>query len=144
MGRRRRPAIAAILALAVAGLGHVYLRRWGRAVAWFLTIVATGTVLIATFASPDAGVRELPLTVLVPVGCLFVLSAVDAYLLASRSAAPERADEAQTVADERFQCPNCGREVDPELDFCHWCTRRLSSDAESDGTPESSSGREGD
>ena len=146
MGGRRRPAVAAVLALAVAGLGHAYLRRWGRAAAWFLTIVATGMVLIGAFAGPDANVWELPLSVLLPLVGLFVLSAIDAYRLAARApAASGRGDAGGVTAeDERSQCPNCGREVDSELDFCHWCTRRLSSDAESDGTPEPSSGREDD
>jgi len=23
------------------------------------------------------------------------------------------------------KCPNCGKETDAELDFCHWCTEPL-------------------
>ena len=140
MRGRRRPAVAAVLALAVAGLGHAYLRRWGRAAAWFLTIVTTAVVLIGVFADPNASIEELPLTVMVPLIGLFILSAVDAYLLAARASAPaasgrERAQEAADE-DERTQCPNCGHEVDPELDFCHWCTQRLSFDADPDETHE--------
>ena len=133
MGGRRRPAVAAVLALAVAGLGHVYLRRWGRAAAWFLVIVTTGVVLIGTFAESNVSVWELPLTVLVPVCGLFVLSAVDAYLLAARATAAPGSGSGDEVAaaDGHPRCPSCGREVDPELDFCQWCTQRLSFDAES-------------
>ena len=146
MGGRRRPAVAVVLALAVAGLGHAYLRRWGRAAAWFLTIATTGVVLIGAFADPNANLRELPLTVLGPLVGLFVLSAIDAYRLAARAPAASGRGDAERVAveDEHPQCPNCGREVDPELGFCHWCTRRLSFDAESDGAPESGSSREDD
>ncbi|WP_144906527.1 zinc ribbon domain-containing protein [Halobellus captivus] len=25
-------------------------------------------------------------------------------------------------------CPNCGKELDPELDFCPWCTTRLNTE----------------
>ena len=130
-----RPAVAAVLALAVAGLGHAYLRRWGRAAAWFLTIVTTAVVLLGAFADPNAtsNVDEWPLTVVVPLVGLFVLSAVDAYLLATRT--PTSKSAAAVDADEEGdpRCPDCGREVDPELDFCHWCTRRLSFDADADG-----------
>ncbi|PSP91758.1 zinc ribbon domain-containing protein, partial [Halobacteriales archaeon QH_8_68_33] len=21
-------------------------------------------------------------------------------------------------------CPNCGEDLDPDLEFCHWCTER--------------------
>lgn len=127
MERRARPAIAAVLALAVAGLGHAYLRRWGRAAAWFLTIVTTGVVLVSTFADPaTTSIREMPLSVLLPIGGLFALSAVDAYLLAARE--PTRDEGSGDEGAPR--CPECGREVDSQLDFCHWCTRRLSVDAE--------------
>ena len=132
MERRARPAVAAILALAVPGLGHTYLGRWGRAVAWFLTIVTTAVVLVGAFGDPDAtSLQAMPLTVLVPMGGLFVLSAVDAYLLAVRRPPAGRGTEAGAAdAEDRLRCPDCGREVDPELDFCHWCTRRLSFDAD--------------
>ncbi len=126
MERRARPAIAAVLALAVAGLGHAYLRRWGRAAAWFLTIVTTAVVLVSAFADSSTGVREWPLTVVLPLLGLFVLSAVDAYLLAAR----EPTGEEGPGDEDASTCPECGREVDPGLDFCHWCTRRLSADAE--------------
>ena len=144
MGGRRRPAVAAVLALAVAGLGHVYLRRWARAAGWFLAIVTTAVVLMSAFADPNTSVGELPLTVVVPLVGLFVLSAVDAYLLAARThaATPDPDAGGGTDEGERVQCPNCGREVDPELDFCHWCTQPLSFDDRSDGAAESS--REGD
>lgn len=137
MERRTRPAVAAVLALAVPGLGHTYLRRWGRAVAWFLTIVTAGVVLAGAFADPEASVSEWPLTVLAPVLGLFALSAVDAYLLAARSPAPASASASGTGSDGgpagAPRCPDCGREVDPELGFCHWCTRRLSGDAAETG-----------
>ena len=144
MGGRRRPAVAAVLALAVAGLGHVYLRRWGRAAGWFLAIVTTAVVLMSAFADPNTSVGELPLTVVVPLVGLFVLSAVDAYRLAARTSAASPDPDAAGGADEdeRVECPNCGREVDPELDFCHWCTQPLSFDGDPDGTADSS--HEGD
>lgn len=28
-------------------------------------------------------------------------------------------------SDDAGSCPNCGKELDPELDFCPWCTTRL-------------------
>ena len=136
MERRARPAVAAILALAVPGLGHTYLGRWGRAVAWFLTIVTTAVVLVGTFGGANAtNLRAMPITVLVPMGGLLALSAVDAYLLAGRRPTAGTGAEAADAAD-RLRCPDCGREVDPELDFCHWCTRRLSVDADPDGRRE--------
>jgi DEAD/DEAH box helicase domain-containing protein len=45
------------------------------------------------------------------------LAAFDAYWHATRGAAAHRA------AGEH--CPTCGKEVDPELSFCQWCTAEL-------------------
>lgn len=120
VGRRTRPFVAVLLALAVAGLGHVYLRRWSRAAGWFAMILGTGLALVGLFAEPTASIDQLPPSVLYPVVGLFLLSAVDAYLLARGvSTRAARADpDAPT-------CPHCGGELDPDITFCHWCTTRL-------------------
>ena len=131
MARGPRPVVAAVLALVAAGLGHVYLRRWGRAIAWFLTVVATGFVLLTLFADPSAGVDDWPLVVVLPVVGLFVLSAIDAYRLAVELRDRNRRAEAE-VEGGGATCPNCGRDIDPELDFCHWCTERRPTGARTD------------
>ena len=141
MGGRRRPVVAAVLALAVTGLGHAYLRRWSRAIAWLLAIATAAVVLMGTFVDSNVtNVWELPLTVLGPLAGLSVLSAIDAYRLATRAGTPDASErggaEGVPAEGESVQCPNCGREVDPELDFCHWCTQPLSFDAESGGSPD--------
>jgi endogenous inhibitor of DNA gyrase (YacG/DUF329 family) len=28
------------------------------------------------------------------------------------------------------ECPECGKELDPELDFCPWCTTRFDEESE--------------
>lgn len=124
--RRARPYIAAVLALAVAGLGHAYLRRWGRAAAWFATIVGTALVLVTVLTDPTATMEEWPMTVIAPIIGLFLLSAVDAYRLAARGTS--RTSSAGADDSEKASCPNCGRPVDPELEFCHWCTEPLTTD----------------
>ncbi|MFC6795806.1 zinc ribbon domain-containing protein [Halobaculum halobium] len=44
--------------------------------------------------------------------------------------------------DEAPACPNCGKELDADLDFCPWCTTRLDwADA---GSPEATDGDDGD
>lgn len=126
----KRPWVAALLGTVATGLGHLYLRKWGRALWWVALLVATG-VLFVPEAAFDALVRVvadpvvLPsvfaadLVALWPVAAIGALSALDAYLLA-------RAHNAArvTVAPDGSltQCPNCGGELDADLDFCHWCT----------------------
>ena len=171
--RRRRPWLAVLLALVISGLGHAYLRRWGRALAWYVTITATVVFLV-----PDGAVEQAfagtapPLAEIAPALVVVVASVVDAYVLAvrnnreydrqqaaygARGSGPGDGELGPGDAEsgpgarggsttgsvggltDRFggntrsedelpdgvDCPHCGRETDPDLDFCHWCTERL-------------------
>ena len=152
MRDRLRPALAALLAVALPGLGHVILRRWGRALVWHVTIVG-GTVALYTMydvepvdplESPTGFAAAVPPEISVPIAFLVALSAVDAYLVGREQAAA--ADRAAAAAElvrkhaaeqgvdapdgvaaepETVQCPHCGRDTDAEIDFCHWCTEPL-------------------
>lgn len=164
-GRMRsqlRPVLAAVLAMVLPGLGHLTLRRWGRALLWHLTIVGGGVALFALYevepvdplANPAAASAAVPTDVAIPVGILFALSALDAYLVGRAAVAErKRADAASEAIRRRaasadgndapggrqapssaggeegegleVTCPECGREADAELDFCHWCTEPL-------------------
>ncbi|MFB6298499.1 MAG: zinc ribbon domain-containing protein [Salinirussus sp.] len=144
----KRPWIAAVLALIYPGLGHVYLRLWGRALLWFVFVIASTTVLIPANTFPETvsftalieAARAIPFFVSLTILVLTALNIVDAYVMARRMAegattgtaglgttAP-MAGSAGTGADgERGErtCPNCGKAVDADLDFCHWCTTEL-------------------
>jgi uncharacterized paraquat-inducible protein A len=118
-----------VLALAVAGLGHAYLRRWRRAAGWFGAILLTGIGLASFFAPPSAtSVTEFPPEVILPVLALFALSAVDAYRLARRGV--RTVASRQTDDGEATRCPNCGKETDPEMAFCQWCAEPLDGSGE--------------
>ncbi len=85
--RRRRVWLAVLLAILVSGLGHAYLRRWGRAFAWYLGITAT-----LVFIVPDAAIDQLlggagrpSLVDVVPALVVVAASVVDAYVLAVRN-----------------------------------------------------------
>ncbi|SEP23916.1 hypothetical protein SAMN04487948_12533 [Halogranum amylolyticum] len=141
--KAKRTWLAVALAIPVVGLGHLYLRRWARAAGWlFLVVVASVFVppeeleaLNATWeqgllATGNAASVPAPdFLALAPVLVVGVLSIVDAYLVARRHNAQFRAEQAAVAAGDDaeagVECPSCGREVDPELDFCHWCTTRL-------------------
>lgn len=130
---RKRPWLAALLAALATGLGHLYLRRWRRAVGW-LVVLLVATVLFVEPATVDAlaaGGSVDPLAV-APILLVGSGSVVDAYLLAhvhNRVAHPTRAS-----AEGLAECPNCGREVEADLEFCHWCTAEFDDvDAASPG-----------
>lgn len=88
MRKQLRPVIAAVLAMGFPGLGHLLLRRWGRALLWHLTVVGGGLALFALYdvnvdgslAAPTEAAAALPTNVAIPIVMLYVLSAIDAYL----------------------------------------------------------------
>ncbi|MFC7134121.1 MULTISPECIES: zinc ribbon domain-containing protein [Salinibaculum] len=139
---RKRPWLAALLAVLYPGLGHIYLRKWGRALLWFVVIITASTFLIPPDAVPstlsldalvDAG-QAVPLPVSLAILTLTFLSMADAYWLARRTAEDVQTGTqgpATTTTDSETQtCPNCGKELDDDLDFCHWCTTELQTSAE--------------
>lgn len=117
----RRPWLAVLLAFVYPGLGHVYLREWGRALLWFG--LAIGAVLLLVPApATDAGAgldalltgQRIPLAAVLALATITGFSMLDAYRLAV----------GQRSADGN-RCPSCGRELDESLEFCHWCTERV-------------------
>lgn len=128
---RKRPWLAVLLAFLYPGLGHVYLREWLRALVWFGLVVTSSTLLVpegavpteVTFEALVAAARALPAEVTLALFSITFFSMVDAYWMAKQR------NQAVTAA-AGTTCPNCGREVDPELDFCHWCTESLGATVE--------------
>lgn len=130
---RRRRVLAALLSFLQPGLGHLYLRAWLRALLWFglwaatLVAVAAAPVdpslpeVLATAVGLFAAVGGLSPAVAATVVVVSVFCTVDAYWLAAR--------ETRRRVDEGVRCPRCDRELDPALDFCHWCTARVGGEA---------------
>ncbi|MFB6310713.1 MAG: zinc ribbon domain-containing protein [Salinirussus sp.] len=123
---QKRPWLAALLAAIYPGLGHLYLREWLRAAMWFGLIVSSVWLLFPRPAelSVDAylaAAADVPLEVTLALFLLSILSVYDAYRLAREA---NRA-VAAAAGEAQISCPNCGKEVDADLDFCHWCTERL-------------------
>lgn len=121
----KRPWLAAVLGAVLTGAGHLYLRRWLRALGWILLATLTADLFVpsGTLAALESfvltGTGTPPdFAALAPLLMVSFLSVVDAYfmaVLANRQAAIE----AQT------RCPSCHREVDEELAFCQWCSEPL-------------------
>jgi len=119
--RRRRPWLAAALALLVSGLGHAYLRRWARAFGRYAVITAT-----LVFVVPDATVEKViagdrpPIAEIAPALVAVGASVVDAYVLALRNnrAHEQRAPSTETVGDasQPSDCDEATRSDAVEID----------------------------
>ncbi|MFC6717428.1 DUF6677 family protein [Natrialbaceae archaeon GCM10025810] len=138
---RKRPWFAALLGFLVTGLGHIYLRRWFRAIGWMLVVMVVSSLFVepATVEAMWNG-EAVDLRELAPVLLVVTISVADAYALARTQNARSRGALAEAGAadsttpetegeapEEAVTCPNCGRDVDPELEFCHWCTTKFDS-----------------
>jgi len=138
----KRPWLAAALAVIYPGFGHLYLREWLRALAWFGLMFATTALALPGSAIPDSGgislavvmqaAEQLPTMVSVALLVLRILNIVDAYRLAKQRHAAPTADssaEDASASTDANRCPHCGRETDPEFDFCQWCGEPISADS---------------
>jgi len=126
---RKRPWLAVFLATLGTGFRHLYLRRWWRAIGW--VVVAVGAVVLlvpeAALEAFATGGQLAPLNI-APLLIVSAVSALDAYQLAVLNNYLVRIHEhnAGTVRT----CPACGRPLDDELEFCHWCSTRLAGATE--------------
>lgn len=149
----KRPWLAALLGTLATGLGHIYLRRWKRGLGWFAAAVLASVFFVPPEAAQSLISGDGDPAALAPVLAVGIASVADAYVLArsqqrrSRAASPRRtrtndADRSgadagvdrnssppagglSTDAVDDATCPHCGKDLDPDLDFCPWCTTRL-------------------
>lgn len=139
MGENRspkRPWLAALLALAITGLGHAYLRRWGRAFGWLALVYASLALFVPAeavdaaaegFTATSGSLSSVDPLVFLPPLLVALGSVADAYVLAR---AERDAAVAASEAEDVLTCPDCGREVEGDLEFCHWCTTRFADPAD--------------
>lgn len=122
---RKRPWVAAVLGAVAMGLGHLYLRRWRRALGWFAVFFGVSVLFVdpAVLAAVARGRAGDP-TALAPVLVVGSLSVADAYLLARARNATAR--PASGPGERPSRCPNCGSGLDADLGFCHWCAADVS------------------
>lgn len=128
LATRKQPWLAALLSVAVVGLGHIYLRRWKRAVGWLVVLFASTAFFVdptALHALATGG--SVDLIGFAPVIGVGSLNVVDAYLLAH---VQNTLYGTFGTRENVTHCPSCGRVVDPDLDFCHWCSTTLEQDAD--------------
>jgi len=130
---RTRALLAAALATIYPGLGHVYLRAWLRALAWFVLSLVTAALVVPPsvvsayqsggFSALIQASRTIPTEAFLAILAVRVMNVFDAAWLGLRPHPSGGSAEGPT-------CPNCGRPIDDDLDFCHWCTTRLEANAD--------------
>lgn len=105
----------------MTGLGHLYLREWLRAAMWYgfalaaVALFVPESTLTALEQSVMGNATPPPVTDLLPLLAIQLMSIVDAYRVAIQ----------RNAWVGEVPCPHCGRPVDQDLDFCHWCTNPI-------------------
>lgn len=120
---KKRVIIAILLSFLYPGLGHVYLKAWIRAIAWFLLSLATAMIVVPDSlinAVESGGISilfsqppELPFEVYASLLAVRFFNILDTYLLASAQT---------TTLNSSLICTQCGGSLDPDISFCPWCT----------------------
>lgn len=137
-----RALAAAILSALLPGAGHALIRDWLRA----LVFAGLYFAALAIFLPPPAEVAasesvtqmgELLAAEIDTVGqfvlsFVMVFAAVDAAIRALGFPPGSNGPN----ATDGPACPECGRELDEDLAFCHWCTTRLERPESEDAAPE--------
>ena len=128
-----RTAVAVVAALVFPGLGHFYLRKWVRGLLWAGGVMTVAAVVLGAppesmgvFEGAMAVARQASPEVRFGLFALVFLNALDAGLLSQGS------DRDRTDAENGGgrSCPNCGKTLDDELDFCPWCTTEFDGDGD--------------
>ena len=123
-----RALAAAGLSVLFPGAGHALLRDWLRTILFatlFLTALlvfipheavldASSTVQMVEVTRSEMGTLDQFL-----LSFIVVFAAVDASFRAL-DIPPGRSSDGEGPS-----CPECGRALDEDLEFCHWCTTRL-------------------
>ncbi|MFB6307835.1 MAG: zinc ribbon domain-containing protein [Haloarculaceae archaeon] len=123
------------MAFVYPGLGHLYLREWLRSLLWFGLVVTTSMLLVPASVYPSevsvdammAAYEALPTEATLSMLVVTLFSMADAYWIATRQT--NRQQPTPEGDQEGAACPNCGKELDEDLTFCHWCTTRLDEPA---------------
>ncbi len=125
-----RAIAAGALSLFFPGAGHAFIRDWLRALMFagvyvFAIVVFLPSIGQLTGTGSVTESLELISSELDTVGQFaFSFVVLFAAIDASLRALGFPPGSGQGTADGPT-CPECGRELDEDLAFCHWCTTRL-------------------
>ncbi|MFC7057418.1 zinc ribbon domain-containing protein [Halovenus salina] len=125
---QKRPWLALLLTILVPGLGHAYLRLWLRSLLWLALYLTATTFVLPDGATPEelsvdafvAASEAVPIEAALVVLGVSVLCLVDVYMMTGQINNRIRHANGELTA-----CPNCGKEIDDDLSFCHWCTTEI-------------------
>ncbi|WP_306056632.1 DUF7575 domain-containing protein [Natronococcus wangiae] len=125
-----RALAAAGLSVLLPGAGHVLIRDWVRALAFGGVFVAALAIFLppadqlAAISSVSDGMTlvtdETDTISQFVLSFIVLFATIDATFRAIGFSPNSSGDDGDGPS-----CPECGKPLDEELTFCHWCTSRL-------------------
>ncbi|ELY60358.1 zinc ribbon domain-containing protein [Natronococcus sp. A-GB1] len=125
-----RALAAAGLSVLLPGAGHVFIRDWIRGLAFGGIFVASLAILFPTDQIAAADSLSGAVSVITTetdtisqfvISFIILFAAIDATFR-SMGFPPGSNNGAD---HDGPSCPHCGKPLDEDLTFCHWCTTRL-------------------
>ena len=126
-----RAIAAAGLSVFMPGAGHALIRDWLRAfvfaalyISAVLLFFPTGEIAAAGSMSEamDIVTAETDTMSQFALSFLVLFAAIDATF---RALGFPPGSSGSGESSDGPTCPECGKELDDDLEFCHWCTTRL-------------------
>lgn len=123
-----RVLAAAGLSLVFPGAGHAYLKDWIRALLFAGMFISAVLIFLPTSElaaaetmgeATDLIVSETDTISQFALSFVVIFAVMDAALRAS-GLSPNG-----SAGSDGPSCPHCGKELDEDLEFCHWCTTKL-------------------
>ncbi|MDJ1431085.1 zinc ribbon domain-containing protein [Halostagnicola sp. A-GB9-2] len=128
-----RAISAAILSVILPGAGHAMLRDWARALLFgglfalgIYFFVPTGDMMAAESMTEMVETMNAETSTVNQFFLMFIVlfAAIDSTFRAL-GFPPNGSQDTDGPT-----CPSCGKELDDDLTFCHWCTTRLETPEE--------------
>ena len=135
-----RALVAVGLSILMPGAGHAVIRDWARAAVFaglFFASIAIFFPLDQLWGAASTGnleemqtIVESEITMLEQFTIMFLhlFAAIDAGF----QALGLTRDRGGSAGSGEPTCPQCGKPIDTDLEFCHWCTTRLERPEEPD------------
>ena len=132
-----RAILAAGLSVIMPGAGHVLSRDWLRAVVFAGLFLSASAFLLPIEQLATAGASSYDEVIAQATAMAedtdpmaqFFLSFITLFATIDASFRALGYPSGGSADADGATCPECGKDVDPDLQFCHWCTTRLEPDA---------------
>ncbi|AFZ72262.1 DUF7575 domain-containing protein [Natronobacterium gregoryi] len=135
-----RALAAGGLSILLPGAGHALIRDWLRA---FVFAGLYLSAIVIFLPSPDQltaaeSLTEMGELVSAETDSIgqFALSFIALFAAIDATFRAFGVPPDNTEGAEGPTCPECGKELDEDLEFCHWCTTRLESAEPDESEPE--------